>query len=122
MTRFVVAFALSLALVPSLSAQAIKTGERTTGMTKQCYYNHVGSEYTITVSSVELCPLSVRVPSASSSSSHDYTPPPRRGVTALKTGEETTGMTKQCYYSFGANVYTKTISSVALCPLSISTE
>ena len=40
-------------------------------------------------------------------------------VTAFKTGERTTGMTKQCYYKFGVNEYTRTIRAVALCPLSI---
>jgi hypothetical protein len=40
-------------------------------------------------------------------------------VTAFKTGEQTTGMTKQCFYEALGSVYTRTINSVALCPLSI---
>jgi hypothetical protein len=53
-----------LAAVTSLSAYAgtaFLTGEKTTGMTKQCFYNYLGSEYTRTVRSHELCPLSIRV-------------------------------------------------------------
>ena len=65
------ALLLSLALIAvgsfsaeGLTAQtvvAMKTGEKTTGMTKQCYYDALGNEYTRTISSVELCPLSIRV-------------------------------------------------------------
>ena len=47
-----------------LTAQTItafKTGEKTTGMTKQCVYNGLGNEYTRTISSVALCPLSIQV-------------------------------------------------------------
>jgi hypothetical protein len=36
-----------------------KTGERTSGMNKICYYDCLGSEAAITISSVELCPLSI---------------------------------------------------------------
>jgi predicted ABC-type sugar transport system permease subunit len=59
---------LFLALVPvsvgGLIAQtgtAFKTGERTTGMTKQCFYDYIGNGYTRTVRSVELCPLTIQV-------------------------------------------------------------
>ena len=65
------ALLLSLALIAvcffsteGLSAQTVtayKTGERTTGMTKQCYYEHLGNEYTRTVRASQLCPLSIRV-------------------------------------------------------------
>ena len=37
-----------------------KTGERTAGMNKICYYDCLGSEAAITVSSVELCPLTIK--------------------------------------------------------------
>jgi hypothetical protein len=39
--------------------------------------------------------------------------------TANKTGEMVTGMTKQCFYSYLGNTYTKTIKSHELCPLTI---
>ena len=40
---------------------AFKTGEKTTGMTKQCFYDGLGSQYTKTISSVSLCPLTIKV-------------------------------------------------------------
>jgi predicted ABC-type sugar transport system permease subunit len=40
-------------------------------------------------------------------------------ATAFLVGEETTGMTKQCYYEFAGNRYTRTVQSFQLCPLSI---
>ncbi len=43
-------------------------------------------------------------------------------VTAIKTGEEVTGLSKQCYYALGSTKYTKTVSSVELCPVSIETS
>lgn len=35
--------------------------ERQTGMTKQCVYDYLGSEYTITVKSYKICPLTINV-------------------------------------------------------------
>ena len=53
-------------MIVAASAQAgtvtaFKTGERITGTTKQCYYSFGGSQYTRTVRSYELCPLSIQV-------------------------------------------------------------
>jgi len=111
----------------SLHAQTItayKTGERTTGQTKQCYYDGLGSEYTRTVSSIELCPLSIQVTTRSPqpTPAPSPTPPPRSSVTAYKTGEEATGSTKQCYYEGLGNRYTRTVQSYQLCPFSITVE
>lgn len=36
-----------------------KTGEKISGMNKICFYNCLGSEAAITISSVQLCPLSI---------------------------------------------------------------
>lgn len=36
-----------------------KTGERISGMNKICYYDCLGSEAAITISSVDLCPLTI---------------------------------------------------------------
>jgi hypothetical protein len=33
----------------------------TGGMTKQCVYDYLGSEYIITISSVKICPLTIPV-------------------------------------------------------------
>lgn len=35
--------------------------ERISGMNKICYYDALGSEYAITISSVSLCPLTIEV-------------------------------------------------------------
>ena len=32
------------------------------GMFKQCVYDYLGEEFVITISSVKLCPLTIRVP------------------------------------------------------------
>lgn len=37
-----------------------KTGERTSGMNKICFYDCLGSEAAITIKSTELCPLSIK--------------------------------------------------------------
>ena len=95
---------------------AFKTGEAVTGMTKQCYYNALGNQYTQTVSSVALCPLSITVQTTLSGSQMNT---PKSGGMAFKSGEKVTGLTKQCYYQYLGNQYSRTISAVALCPLSI---
>jgi hypothetical protein len=56
--------AIAIGLMVSLSANAgvaFLKGERVTGMTKQCFYDHLGSTYTITLSSVSLCPLTINI-------------------------------------------------------------
>lgn len=127
-----------LILVPLIAlgqtVTAFKTGEQTTGMTKQCFYQSMGNSYVKTISSVALCPLSIQV-GLPGSDSNPYQPPPAQQqqqlnaypqqqrvvstVIAFKIGERRTGMTKQCFYDALGNEYVKTISSVALCPLSI---
>ena len=57
---------LFLVLVPVSASglvgqTAFKTGERTTGMTKQCFYDYIGNGYTRTIRAIELCPLSIQV-------------------------------------------------------------
>ena len=45
----------------AFAGTAFLVGERTTGMTKQCYYDYLGSEYVRTIKSTQLCPLSIQV-------------------------------------------------------------
>lgn len=40
---------------------AFLVGEYQTGMTKQCIYESMGNKYTITISAVKLCPLTIDV-------------------------------------------------------------
>jgi len=42
-----------------VAATCFKTGEQTSGMNKICYYNCLGSTAAITVSAVQLCPLTI---------------------------------------------------------------
>ena len=114
--------AFALLLVLSWNAQAATgflIGEETSGMTKTCYYNVLGSTVAKTFSSVSLCPLSIQFNTPPAISQPAPAPPKSAYITAFKTGERKSGMTKICYYEFGSSQYTKTISSVALCPLSI---
>ena len=96
---------------------AFKAGEVQTGMTKQCIYNALGSQHTLTIAAVQLCPLTIQVPSMPS---YSPTAPSvgNRGV-AFKSGEEVTGMTKQCFYNYLGSTISRTVSAVSLCPLSI---
>ena len=66
MRIFILAMAFIVFASTAVSAQnrtvtAFKTGERTTGMTKQCFYDALGNGYTRTIGAVELCPLSIQV-------------------------------------------------------------
>jgi hypothetical protein len=116
---------LTLAASHSTAAQsttAFKKGEQTTGMTKQCYYDALGSGYTITVSSIDLCPLTIQVaaPMAPKTNTPAYPTIERQpSTTGFKKGELTTGMTKQCFYDALGSTYTKTMNSIDLCPLTI---
>ena len=56
-----IVFVPNEALAQNQTVTAFKTGERTTGMTKQCFYDALGSAYTRTVGAVDLCPLSIQV-------------------------------------------------------------
>jgi hypothetical protein len=102
-----------------------KTGEQTTGMTKQCFYNALGNTHVLTVSSVTLCPLNVQVPmnpaARAARPAQPPAPAPSTPATTIAffTGEQTTGMTKQCFYEALGNVHTRTYSSVTICPLSL---
>lgn len=125
--RFAIYVAVALVALPAAAwaqTTGFKTGEQSTGMTKQCYYQALGNNYTRTLSSVQLCPLTIQVPSTMGNSNAGYSRPQSNpsSVTGFKTGERTTGMTKQCFYSALGNQYTKTISSIGLCPLSVQVQ
>lgn len=122
MKLFSVLAVLAIVLLPqsakAQTATAYKTGENTTGTTKQCYYSFAGSSYTQTVSSVSLCPLTMEVRTTGTPT--PSAPPAPSSAMAYKTGENTTGTTKQCFYSYLSKEYTKTVQAFELCPLSIA--
>ena len=60
--QFSVVVNSAITQTPALATTMIssfKTGERTTGLTKLCFYDGLSSEYTKTIKSVGLCPLSI---------------------------------------------------------------
>ena len=50
-----------LAATSAYACMAFKTGEYTSGMNKICRYDHLGSDYHMTIKSYQMCPLSVNV-------------------------------------------------------------
>lgn len=61
MRKFAFVVGLMFASVSAHAGTAFFKYERTTGMTKQCVYDYLGNEYTITIDSYKLCPLTIRV-------------------------------------------------------------
>lgn len=61
MKKFVMLIAMALASMSAHAGTAYLKYERNTGMTKQCYYDYLGSEYVRTVSVTALCPLTIEV-------------------------------------------------------------
>ena len=54
----------ALTILVASSAYAVTgfyTGEKISGMHKICYYNALGDTVAITISSVELCPLTIEI-------------------------------------------------------------
>ena len=55
-------FTCLLVFVPPLDAcYAIYESDYVSGLNRVCFYDHLGSTYTITVDSVELCPQTTYV-------------------------------------------------------------
>jgi hypothetical protein len=46
---------------PALAGTAFLVGEETGTFAKVCYYDYLGDQYTTTISSAALCPLTIRV-------------------------------------------------------------
>jgi len=57
----IILLALMLATGTAYAGMAFFKYERVTGMTKQCIYESMGNEYTITISAASLCPLTLQV-------------------------------------------------------------
>lgn len=56
-----IALMIVTASATAFAGTAFLKYERITGMTKQCVYDYLGNEYTRTIRSSELCPLSIQV-------------------------------------------------------------
>jgi hypothetical protein len=116
-----------LALPPAATAQtqtALKVGERVSGQTKQCVYQALGNEYTQTIRVGEICPPRITVylttTETNPTSIPELTVPVETTATAFKTGEMTTGASKQCYYAALGQAFTREIGSTEACPDSIT--
>ena len=60
--KITMSYVLLLAFASSAFAgTAFLKGEKTSGMNKICFYDHLGSEVAITVKSTDLCPLTIEV-------------------------------------------------------------
>ncbi len=51
----------ALVSVSAYAGTAFLKYERVTGMTKQCVYDYLGNEYTRTMRSTDVCPVSIQV-------------------------------------------------------------
>ena len=117
--RLLLVAALSaLPFAQSHSATGLFKSERTSGQTKICVYEVLGSPYTINVEAVQICPLTIDVPNPAPS-------PPvgaRQSQTGLLIRERVSGRDKICYYAVPGFARTLTVSSVSLCPVSYQFE
>ena len=104
----------AVAWTPALAETCTKSGEETSGMGKVCYYRCTFGTTTENVGAARLCPLTSEATPRGSSAS---TGSGRSDATCFKTGEETTGMTKQCIYSCGGTRKVETVGAAKLCPL-----
>jgi len=114
----------STTAVTAQTQTALKVGERVTGRTKQCVYQALGNEYFRTVDLGQVCPprISVFVAPIQTDTAPNpvFTAPVQTVATALKTGETTTGETKQCFYAALGQTFTRQMVSTAACPDSIT--
>ena len=97
--------------VVAQTTTAFKTGERTRGAVKDCFYEALGQEYVLSVSAYALCPLTARVRPTYSA--------PQLRATAYKTGERQRGSVKDCYYRALERDYVYTVGAYELCPLNV---
>lgn len=61
MIRTILILAGCLIATEAVAGTAFFKYERVTGMTKQCVYDYLGSEYTITIRSYRVCPVTIEV-------------------------------------------------------------
>jgi hypothetical protein len=101
-------------LAESHSATGLFKSERTSGESKTCVYEVLGSPYTINVEAAQICPLTIEVPNPAPA------PPAgsRQSQTGLLIRERVSGVSKICYYAVLGSEKTVTVSSVSLCPKS----
>lgn len=110
-------------VVPSISmaGTGFLKGEQTSGLNKICYYEGPSGQFTKTVRSINICPLSAddgRSLAPASTQSRTPTAPVVGQNRGQLSGENTNGLNKTCFYNSPRGTFTKTVRSVQLCPLS----
>lgn len=55
--------ALLLLSLPAHAGIAFLQDQRVSGMNRICVYSYMGSEYTMTIKSYKVCPVTVEIPS-----------------------------------------------------------
>ena len=126
MNRFFLAALLTMSSL-SYAGTGFKTGEQISGFNKICYYDGASGAFSKTVSSISLCPLSADdgkgqgggsnygSNNSTFGNSSQLNQMSNRGQLS---GERSSGLNKTCYYDSIKGTFTKTVSSVSLCPLS----
>src|SRR5262245_53167772 len=113
-----VAALAALPIAEPHAATGIFKNERTSGQSKTCVYEVLGSPYTINVEAAQICPLTIEVPNPAP------VPPvgTRQSQTGLLIRESVNGASKTCYYAVLGVTKTMTVSSASLCPKSAQFE
>jgi hypothetical protein len=109
--------ALVILNTPAFAVMGFLKGERTSGMNKMCFYDVLGSTYTLNVGAAQLCPVTIDAPNPAPNPAQNYQQPNSGGKMGFLKGERTSGMNKTCFYDALGSTYTLTTSAVSLCPL-----
>ncbi len=62
MKTLILVIVLALLAGSAFACTGFLTGSRVSGMSRVCYYNHLGDSVAITIKSTQLCPLNFRFP------------------------------------------------------------
>lgn len=115
--RIAILFCVFVSLGAS-AATGYKTGEQISGFTRICYYNVLGSPYSINVPAMQFCPPTIQANNPSPAA-----PMPQIGTVGRVgyfKGEVREGMNKICYYNVLGSTATLTLSAVSICPITHS--
>jgi hypothetical protein len=105
-----------LGISPVFGATGFLRGQVVSGLNKACYYDVLGSPYTVNIGATQLCPITIEAPNPAPNPSMPHPLPQQR--TGFLKGERTSGMNKICFYDILGQMYTLTISAVGICPIS----
>lgn len=104
---------LVMAATPAPAETCMKSGEQSGTMGTVCYYRCSFGETTENVGPAKLCPMT----SQASAAAISRTVPTQRAGSCMKSGERTTGMSKQCIYDCAGTTKVETVGAAQLCPL-----